>query len=201
MNVVLKNHYISPAEYFAIEEDSKERLELIDGQIYAMTGATGHHNTIVVNVSGILWHFLKGKPCRPFAENMKVKIDNNFVYPDVVVDCGFNEDNPLYAGKPTLIIEVLSPSTAKYDIGTKFDMYKAIDSLQEYAVVEQSIMRIDIYRKSDDWNATRYEKGDDVEFQSIGLTVPITEIYDRILFAEDITAKTIRLARDLKASK
>ncbi len=170
MNVVLKNDYISPAEYFAIEECSKERLELIDGQIYAMTGATGHHNTIVVN-------------------------------PDVVVDCGFNEDNPLYAGKPTLIIEVLSPSTAKYDIGTKFDMYKAIDSLQEYAVVEQSIMRIDIYRKSDDWNATRYEKGDDVEFQSIGLTVPITEIYDRILFAEDITAKTIRLARDIKAGK
>ncbi len=199
MNVVLKNDYISATEYFAIEEDSKERLELVNGKIYAMTGATGHHNTIVVNVSSILWNFLKGKSCRPFAENMKVKIEQNFVYPDVVVDCGFDEDNPLYTGKPTLIIEVLSPSTAKYDLGTKFDMYRTIDSLEEFVVIEQSVMRIDIFRKADDWNATRYEKGDDVEFQSIGLSVPIAEIYDRILFVEDITAKKIRLARDIKS--
>ncbi len=201
MNVVLKDDYISLTEYFAIEEDGKERLELIDGQIYAMTGATGHHNTIVVNLSGVLWSFFKGKPCRHFAENMKVKINHNFVYPDIVVDCGFNEENPLYAGKPTLIIEVLSDSTRRYDLTAKFDMYKNINSLQEYVVIEQSIMRVDIYRKADDWNATRYEKGDEVEFLSIDLTVPITEIYDRILFAEDITAKTIRLARDIKANK
>ncbi len=167
MNTVLKDDYITATEYFAIEESGKERLELIDGQIYAMTGASGHHNTIVVNLAGILWHFLKGKPCRPFTENMKVKIDQNFLYPDVVVDCGFDEDNPLYTGKPTLIIEVLSPSTTKYDLGTKFDMYKTIDSLEEYVVIEQNIMRVDIFRKSDDWNATRYEKGDDVDFYSI----------------------------------
>lgn len=80
-------------------------------------------------------------------------------------------------------------------------MYKTLDSLQEYAVVEQNIMRVDIFRRVDDWNATRYEKGDDVEFQSIDLTVPIAEIYDRILFAEEITAKKIVLARDLKANK
>lgn len=201
MTAVQKKEIISPAEYFAIEEDSQVRLELVNGQIYAMTGATGQHNTITGNIYGLFWNFLKGKPCRPFMEGMKVKIDQNYVYPDVVVDCNFDDDNPLYAGKPTLIVEVLSPSTGIYDVGTKFDMYKAIESLEEYVIVEQSIMRIDIYRKADDWNATRYEKGDEVEFQSIGLTVPIAEVYDRILFAEDITAKKIRLARDIKVDK
>ncbi len=198
MTAVLKKDFISEAEYFTLEETSKERLELVDGQIYAMTGATGHHNTIAGNIYTALNFHLRGKTCRPFMEGMKVKIDQNFVYPDVVVDCGFDDNHPLHTGEPTLIVEVLSPSTSNYDLGKKFDLYRMIDSLQEYAVVEQSIMRVDIFRKSDDWNATRYEKGDEVEFQSVGLTIPIAEVYDRILFTEDITAKKIRLVRDIK---
>lgn len=198
---VLAEKFITEAEYFAMEEESQIRLEFVDGQIYAMTGATGQHNTITGNVHGLLWYFLKGRHCRPFMEGMKVKIDQNYVYPDVVVDCDFNEDYPLHTGKPTVIVEVLSDSTKRYDLTTKFDMYKTLDSLQEYVVIEQSFMRIDIYRRDDDWNAIRYEKGDEVEFQSIGLTVPIVEIYDRIIFSEEITSKKIRLARDLKANK
>ncbi len=199
MSVALSYTNVSEVEYFAMCEDNDVRLELVDGQIYAMTGGTRQHNTVTGNVYSLLWQFLKGKSCRPFMENVRVKIEDSYVYPDVVVDCGDDDDDEdLYASRPTVIVEVLSDSTRRYDLNKKFAMYKTIASLQEYVVIEQGIMRVDIYRKDDDWNAIRYEKGDDVDFHSIGLSVPIAEIYDRILFAEDITAKTIRLARDIK---
>ncbi len=181
MTAVLKRDFISEDEYLAICERSDERLELIDGQIYAMTGGTGEHNTLTGNIRGLLWEFLRGKTCRPFSESMRVKVSSNdFFYPDVLVDCAYNSRDPLFAGKPIIIVEVLSPSTASYDRGAKFDKYKQIACLEEYVLVEQDIMNIKIYRRSDNWSPTTYLEGDDVEFQSIGLTVPIAEIYERI---------------------
>ncbi len=199
MNVVLKDDYISSTEYFAMLECSKDKLELIDGQVYAMAGGSRNHHRLIRKLSKLIDNHLDNTPCEVLAEFMLRMKNDDYLFPDLLVEC----DNDMYdyATQPKLIIEVLSDSTRRYDLTTKFNMYKTLESLQEYVVVEQSIMRVDIYRKSDDWNATRYEKGDDVEFQSIGLIVPIAEIYDRILFAEDITAKTIRLARDIKAGK
>ncbi|PIE74399.1 MAG: hypothetical protein CSA18_05305 [Deltaproteobacteria bacterium] len=171
MNVVLKNNYISESEYLAISDECSERLELINGEIYAMSGGSGEHNTITMNLSGLLWSFLKGKSCRAFSENMRVKVsDDNIFYPDVLVDCNYDPNNPLFAGSPVLIIEVLSPSTADYDRGTKFNMYRQIASLEEYVIIEQKKMNVKIYRRINNWKPTHYRKGDDVEFQSIGLT-------------------------------
>lgn len=203
MITVQKNDFISPAKYFAILADSNERYELIDGQMYAMAGGSRKHTRLIRQLSKLLDIHLGHSSCEVLPEFMlRINTDSeNYVYPDLLVECNEHNDVRDFATKPTLIIEVLSPSTSNYDLGKKFDMYKTLDSLQEYAVVEQNIMRVDIFRRVDDWNAIRYEKGDDVEFQSIDLTVPIAEIYDRILFAEEITAKKIVLARDLKANK
>ncbi len=202
MNVVLKNDTVSVTEYFAMLKHSNDKLELIDGQVYAMAGGSRRHARIIGNLFRVMANHLKDGACEVLSE-FTVEVDRGYVYPDILVDCSneLNQADDSYATEPSIIVEVLSPSTMNYDLTKKFDMYKTIDSLQEYVVVEQNIMRIDIYRRSDDWNATRYEKGDDVEFQSIDLTVPIAEIYHRILFAEDMTAKKIRLARNVKADK
>ncbi len=200
MTAVRKKEFISPAEYFTILENSNERYELVDGQIYAMAGGSRKHTRLIRQLSKLLDIHLGHGPCEVLPEFMlRINTDSdNYVYPDLLVECNEHNDVRDFATEPKLIIEVLSPSTSNYDLGKKFDMYTTFDSLQEYVVIEQNIMRVDIFRKSDNWNATRYEKGSDVEFQSIGLTIPIAEIYDRILFTEDITAKEFKLVPGIK---
>lgn len=186
MAAVLKSYanYITKADYLAYYADSDERYELINGQIYAMIGSTGQHNILIGNLQTAFNIHLKGKPCIPFTESMRVLVADNFYYPDVVIDCGFDEDNPLFAGEPTLIIEVLSNSTRHKDLTQKFTDYQKILTLQEYVIVEQDRVQIDIFRRSEDWQGTRYQSGDNVTFESIGLTLPIEEIYYRVTIAQ-----------------
>lgn len=201
MSTVQKTNTISPAEYFAILDKDNQRYELIDGEIYAMAGGSRSHTRLIRKLSTVLDAHLQNGTCEVFPEFMLRMEHDNYVFPDLLVECD-NEDNLHdYATHPVLIIEVLSDSTRRYDLSGKFNRYQSISSLQEYVVVEQSMMRIYIYRRADEWNITRYEQGDEVEFQSIGLTIPIADIYERILFAEDIMAKQNHLVRDVKTNK
>lgn len=196
MTAVLKSfaNYITKADYLTHYADSDERYELINGQIYAMTGSTGQHNILIGNLQTAFNIHLKGKPCIPFTESIKVNVGDNFYYPDVVIDCGFDEDNPLFVGEPTLIIEVLSNSTRHKDLTQKFTDYQKIPTLQEYVIVEQDRMQIDIFRRNDDWQGTRYQSGDKVTFESIGLTLPIEEIYYRVTIAQpQVNIRTLKV--------
>src|SRR5262245_25786086 len=125
---------ISIEEYLEMEETSQEKHEYYRGEVFAMSGPKVQHNIIAGNVFGILVNKLKGKPCRPFSSDQRVHIEKNtlFTYPDISIICGeiktLNDDE-WNALNPTMLIEVLSPSTKNYDRGEKFMLYRDIASL------------------------------------------------------------------------
>lgn len=176
---------LTEQEYFAIEKETDLRHEFIDGFIYAMAGGSLDHNTIIGTLSREIGNHLKGKPCRVFAEGVKVKAphkngSSRYVYPDVVVDCSIEKAENNMLTTPVLIVEVLSASTHKYDETTKFQIYSNMPSVQEYVLVAQDFVRLEVQRRRNDWMIEKFFLGDEVTFESIGLTLPVEDIYERI---------------------
>jgi len=143
---------LTEEEYLKFERAAEFKHEYYDGQIYAMSGASFVHIGIVSNLVRALGNRLDGSSCRVLSTDLRVRAARakSFMYPDVVVVCGppqladSHQDTPL---NPTLVIEVLSPSTEKHDRGFKFDRYRQIEALQEYALVSQIDARIEVYRR------------------------------------------------------
>lgn len=182
----LPEFYISEQMYLEhYANDDTHRYEYIDGQVYAMAGASRNHNILTVNLVSLLKSHLKATSCTPFVSDMKVKANERYYYPDVVVDCSQTSENILT--QPVLIIEVLSNSTANIDRYVKLEDYQQIDSLQEYILVEQDFMVVTVYRKADDWKASIYQKDDSFYLQSIGLTLTLKEIYEQVAIKPILT--------------
>lgn len=189
MTALPTKKYISPEEYLAAEREALEKHEYLNGEVFAMAGAKMAHVAICANLSGNLLQKLKGGDCRPFQSDLRVHIPRTglYTYPDIIVVCGKAElvpdghlDTLL---NPTLIIEVLSPSTADYDRGAKFDHYKTIETLKEYVLVWQNKRRVARNTRHDDdsWLLTDFIGEDsEVELSSIGCTLTMAEIYDRV---------------------
>ncbi len=180
MSASAKNITISVDEYLLGELNAEEKHELIDGDVYAMAGASGNHERISLNISRKFGNHLEGLPCEPFGSDMKVKVGSNFFYPDVIVDCNFDESQPYYTESPVIIVEVLSKSTRRTDETTKRTAYINIPSLQEYVLIEQDFVDIEVVRKSEGWQSSHYFLGDEVTFESIDLTLLVEEIYLRV---------------------
>jgi Uma2 family endonuclease len=177
---------ISAENYLDLERASEIRHEFLDGLVYAMAGETPDHSTICFNINGILHAQLKNKPCRGFSPNMKVRagIGGLYAYPDLMIVCGeaqFHDDRGDVLLNPTVIIEVLSPSTEKYDRGEKFRRYRTqIESLQDYVLVSQDQFRIEHHHREadDNWGSTETNGPDGVlVLTSIECRVPLAEIY------------------------
>ena len=137
-------------EYLVWEAGQTDRHELVDGEVYAMAGAEAGHVTTAGNLYMALRQHLRGTPCRTFMADMKVQAqaDSSYFYPDVVVTCSAaNADSRLVKREPRLIVEVLSPGTEAYDRGEKFQRYRHIASLEEYALVDIEHRRVDVFRK------------------------------------------------------
>jgi Uma2 family endonuclease len=111
---------------------------------------------------------------------MKVKVGSRFFYPDVLVDCHFDESKPYYTESPVIIVEVLSKSTRRMDETTKLMSYINIPSLQEYVLIEQDFVDIEVVRRSEGWQPRHYFLGDQVHFEAINLTLSVEEIYSRV---------------------
>ncbi|MFO8038350.1 MAG: Uma2 family endonuclease, partial [Sodalinema sp.] len=143
--------YITPEDYLAAEEISPIRHEYRDGEVFAMTGGTQAHHTIVGNLFFALKTHLRSSGCRIFAEGMKTRVEasNAFYYPDVVVTCDDRDRQPQsqYIEYPRLIIEVLSPSTARFDRTEKFADYRTIPSLEEYVLVSSDRQQVEVFQK------------------------------------------------------
>jgi len=180
MSSVIKNNVISSDEYLKDEIARKVKHELIDGQIYAMAGASANHDRISSNVSRKFGNHLENSPCEPFGSDMKVKAGSKFFYPDVIVDCQFDESQPYYTKSPIIIVEVLSKSTRRIDETTKRFSYMNIPSLEEYILIEQDIVDIEVIRRSENWLSQHYFLGDKVHFKAINLTLTVEEIYHRV---------------------
>ena len=173
---------LSHQEYLDREAASPIKHEYVAGYIYAMTGSSDAHNFICLNIASILRNHLKGSPCRVFIADVKAKLDQSdaFYYPDVMVSCE-KSPNPYYREQPSLIVEVLSSSTAKFDAGDKRRDYQALPSLQEYVLVSQECMDVRVWRREESgWAVTIYTDGSVIPFNSVDLQIPIEQIYEEV---------------------
>ena len=145
---------MTEAEYLVFERASTVKHEYYNGHIYAMTGASEQHNLITANVLASLHGQLRRKPCRVYPSDMRLRVQQTGLntYPDVVVVCGqpqFTDDTIDTLTNPTVIVEVLSPSTERYDRGVKFQNYRTITTLRDYVLIEQDNHYIEHYMRQD----------------------------------------------------
>jgi Uma2 family endonuclease len=180
----------TPEEYFAWEEQQRDRYEYIDGEVYAMTGGTVNHSEVATNFSVLLKIHLRGRGCKTLNSDCRVNIvrSNDYVHPDVSVTCDDRDKTTTqYITYPCLIVEVLSPSTAAYDRGDKFTMYRRNPVLQDYVLASADKMSIDLFHKHPQgkWDIINYQTGDLVELASIDLTLPIEDVYQEIIFEHE----------------
>lgn len=175
----------TPEEYLARERQSEGKSEYLNGEIFAMTGASRRHNRIALNVAFTLDSQLRGRDCEVFASDMRVRVLDLYTYPDVVVAC----DEPRFEDReldtllnPILIIEVLSKSTEDYDRGTKFAQYRTLPSLSEYLVLAQDRVHIEhSIRETDRWTLTETDDlARTLELPSIRCTLALSDVYDRV---------------------
>jgi Uma2 family endonuclease len=175
-------------EYLAFERQSETKHEYLDGEIFAMAGTTRLHNLVAGNVFGEIRNQLKGRPCEPYTDNMRVRTPSSglFTYPDVVVACGeprFEDSELDTVLNPTLIAEVLSPSTEAYDRGIKAERYRSIPSLSEYVLVAQDRVHVEHYvrQAGEKWLLEELsELEQTLELPSIGCRLPLGDIYERV---------------------
>ena len=186
MVISKNNFYISPEDYLEGERVSPIKHEYTRGQVYAMTGAKKPHIIITSNLVRRLGNHLDDTDCIILALDIKVRLEeaNCYYYPDVAVTCderdtGSTEDFILY---PSLVVEVLSPSTAAFDRGDKFADYQTSPSLQEYVLITQSEIKIECFRLNAEgnWVSQTYRQGDDLELMSIDFSCPIAQVYQKV---------------------
>lgn len=181
MSVIYKNKaLISEADYLEGEKHTNIKHEYIDGEVYAMSGASANHNRIAGNLFRKLGNVLENHPCQPYTSDMKVKIDSKYFYPDVLVDCSNLSGDSYFTESPVLIVEVLSKSTRQIDEKLKREVYLHIATLQEYILIEQDFVDVEIVRRSNGWRSEHYYLGEEITFESIGLTVSVEDIYSRV---------------------
>lgn len=179
VNVAIK-HEISEEEYLKGELYSDMKHELIDGEVYAMTGVSKNHERIAGNFFARLHTHLQNSPCEPFSTDVKVKVGRNFFYPDAMVVCNDQTDNEYYTESPTILVEVLSKSTRRTDETTKRTAYQSIPTLQEFILIEQDFVDIEVCRRSEAWLPQHYFLGDRFTLESIGINLSVEEIYHRV---------------------
>ena len=165
-----------------------QRSEFVAGDVFAMTGATKAHNLIVANVVRELGNALKGRPCRVYPSDLKVRIEaeNIGTYPDAMVICGdraFYDDRRDVVTNPTLIVEVLSESSEAYHRGNKFRHYRALPSLQAYLLLSQQRMQAELFVRQPDesWNLSAFANPTDrIPLAAIGAELMLGEAYDKV---------------------
>lgn len=167
-------------EYLKSEPYSDVRRKYYDGLAYAMAGSKRNHNILSGNLAGEFRNHLKGSPCATFSADIKVALGKNYFYPDVIVDCTETEGDSYFANSPVIIVEVLSKSTKKMDTTVKLIQYINLPSLKEYVLVEQDSVCLQVLRKSKHWRPEFFYLGDAITFESIGLTLSVEAIYDRV---------------------
>ena len=173
--------------YLAWEETQEERHEYLAGEVFAMSGGSDTHFTILGNLFATLRGAFSGKPCRPFVSGMKVRVSatNTVFYPDVFVTCDERDRTPegrLAKEHPVFVAEVLSASTAAFDRGRKFELYQQIDTLQEYLLIEQDRKHADLFRKNSEglWVLHPAGEGDMVRLKSVGAALALDGLYEDV---------------------
>ena len=180
--------FVSPAEYLELERDAEYKSEYLNGEIFAMTGASRNHNLITTNIVVSLGQQLRGKTRECYGGDMRVKVAASglYTYSDVVVVCGEPKFEDAYVDtllNPTVLVEVLSTSTERYDRIAKSSYYRTLDSLSEHLLVAQDKHRVEQYVRQADsqWLLFDYRSLDNiVELQSIDCSLALSDVYDKV---------------------
>ena len=180
---------LTEQQYLEIERAAEAKHEFLDGQMYAMSGASMRHSTVGGNIFAELRSILRGGNCKAINSDLRVRVSERlYTYPDVSVVCG----KPVLADEhqdtllnPIVIFEVLSPSTEKYDRGLKFQLYRTNESLREYILVSQDSFRVEQYVRQDatTWTLRDYASiNGELRMDSIGASLPLHRIYEGVEF-------------------
>lgn len=177
--------HFSAEEFLAWEETQAEKHEFVAGEVFAMVGARQDHVVVSGNIFAGLKQLLRGTPCRPFIADLKLRVEaaDAFFYPDVMVSCHPGDlKNQSYISHPSLIVEVLSDSTAAYDRGGKFAAYRKLESLQEYLIVDIEARRVECFRRTpdNDWLLHDYVGEVECQIYSLNISLPLTGIFEDI---------------------
>lgn len=179
---------ITPEEYLIFERQADERHEFVEGIIYAMSGASRAHNIITVNIASAFNNQFKGRNCNVYASDMRVKVNQtDYTYPDIVAVCGESELEDEHFDtllNPTIIIEVLSKSTERYDKSKKADLYRTLDTVQDYILVAQSQYYIEHYQRQNQhqWLLTVLtDINQTLVLKSVDTKISVQDIYDKVL--------------------
>jgi Uma2 family endonuclease len=186
MGLAEKVEYLSVEEYLEGEKLSRHRHEFIDGQVFAIAGASKRHNQICGNLYRHLSSKLIGSNCDVFMESVRVRPNEiTFYYPDIVVTCDAEDDDEYVVHQPLLIVEVISPTSERTDRYEKLQIYRRIPSLREYVIVWQEEMLIEIHRRGEgqQWSVERFSRDEaEINFDSIDFALKLSEIYQAIEF-------------------
>ena len=178
---------LTPDEYLHLEAESPIKHEYINGYAYAMAGATDAHVTIALNLATMLRNHLRGTGCRVYIADMKARVEarNCFYYPDVMVTCDPRDvETATYKRFPKLIVEVLSASTEAFDRGDKFVSYQALDTLEEYVVINTRHQRLESFRRGSDgqWLLQYYTpSAEKFELESLQFSETLTALYEDVV--------------------
>ena len=180
--------FLTPEQYLEIEREAEFKSEYYQGEMFAMAGAAEAHNVLVANLVASLHHQFRSGPCRVYPSDMRVGVHATglYTYPDVVVACGerrFLDGRRDTLLNPSLLIEVLSPSTEAYDRGKKFEHYRSIESLREYLLVASDRVHADLYTRQPDgrWLLTSADRLEDsLDLQSIGCRLALADLYEKV---------------------
>jgi Uma2 family endonuclease len=183
-------NYISEQDYLEAERKAFEKHEYYKGEIFAMSGALLPHNEIFSNLFVELGSQLKGKICKPFGSDLRIHIPANtlYTYPDISIICGeveLTDDQFDTATNPSVIIEILSKSTRDYDKGSKFTLYRAIETLKEYILVDSTSISVEKFIRHADnsWQLTEYKLLTDVfSISTVDINITLSDIYERVKF-------------------
>lgn len=189
--------FVTPQEYLALERTAEKKSEYYNGEIFAMAGATHPHNVIVTNTVAHLNTQLRRRGCELYSNDMRVKVSPTDLYtsPDVVVVCGsprFEDEQQDTWLNPTLLVEMLSKSTEDYDRRRKFEHYRTLESLTDYVLIsqERALVEHRVHRADNRWLVSFYTGTEtSVPIESLGCKLALDDIYDKIEWADEDSAR------------
>jgi Uma2 family endonuclease len=181
---------ITPQEYLIRERQASTKSEFYQGEVFAMGGGSANHSLIAANFVGEVRNALKDKPCAVFNSDLRVQVQSTglYTYPDATIVCGdleFDDDHRDTLLNPTVIVEVLSDSTEKYDRGKKSNHYRQITSLKELILIAQDRPHVERFTRQPNGDWLFHEQKDpeaDFELKSLGISVAISELYRGVKF-------------------
>ena len=185
MNAAEKIIYLTEEEYLEGERHSEVRHELVGWQAWAMAGASEEHNIVSGNLFNALSAHLRGKRCRTFIHDMKVRVNwegaPTFFYPDVLVTCDPRDTDRYFKQHPTVVIEVLSPETERFDRREKLMAYASLDSTQDYVLVAQDRIEVTVHRRANGWKPENVGGAEMLlDLPSLAFSLSLAAIYEGV---------------------